>query len=201
VHADRSCRRRAIPLRPRRRQRGDPRFGDARQRDGEAQGARAEDRQPDRRAHGATIGSESIEEYATRVFESWKLGEKGKDNGVLVVVAPKDRKMRIEVGYGLEGTLTDVGASRIIRNVMTPAFKDNDFDKGVSAGVDAIIGQLEGHTRCREARRRPVVLLIVVHRNGFPMDITDPSCRRGRCASCSGASSSASSGCSRSWAS
>ena len=54
-----------------------------------------------------TIGSDSIEEYATRVFESWKLGQKGKDNGVLVVVAPKDRKMRIEVGYGLEGTLTD----------------------------------------------------------------------------------------------
>ena len=58
-----------------------------------------------------TIGSESIEEYATRVFEQWKLGQKGKDNGVLVVVAPKDRKMRIEVGYGLEGTLTDAMAA------------------------------------------------------------------------------------------
>ena len=54
-----------------------------------------------------TIGDDSIEEYAVRVFEAWKLGQKGKDNGVLVVVAPKDRKMRIEVGYGLEGTLTD----------------------------------------------------------------------------------------------
>jgi len=70
-----------------------------------------------------TIGDESVEQYATRVFENWKLGQKGKDNGVLVIVVPNDRKMRIEVGYGLEGTLTDVAAARIIRNVMTPQFK------------------------------------------------------------------------------
>ena len=62
-----------------------------------------------------TIGGESIEEYAVKVFENWKLGQKGKDNGVLMIVAPQDRKMRIEVGYGLEGTLTDAAASRIIR--------------------------------------------------------------------------------------
>ncbi len=91
-----------------------------------------------------TIGDESIEEYAVKVFENWKLGQKGKDNGVLVVVAPQDRKMRIEVGYGLEGTLTDAAASRIIRNVMTPSFKAGDFDKGIAAGVEAIVGQLEG---------------------------------------------------------
>lgn len=91
-----------------------------------------------------TIGGEPIEEYATNVFDSWKLGQKGKDNGVLVIVVPHDRKMRIEVGYGLEGTLPDVAASRIIRNVMTPAFKAGDYDKGVVDGVDAIIGQLEG---------------------------------------------------------
>ena len=91
-----------------------------------------------------TIGDESIEEYAVKVFENWKLGQKGKDNGVLVVVAPQDRKMRIEVGYGLEDTLTDAMASRIIRNVMTPSFKAGDFDKGIAAGVEAIVGQLEG---------------------------------------------------------
>jgi uncharacterized membrane protein YgcG len=61
---------------------------------------------------------------------AWKLGQKGRANGVLVVVAPQERKMRIEVGYGLEGTLTDVAASRIVRNVMTPAFKNGDFDHG-----------------------------------------------------------------------
>src|SRR6266581_3032674 len=91
-----------------------------------------------------TINGESVEEFATKVFENWKLGKKGKDNGVLVVVVPQDRKMRIEVGYGLEGTLTDVASSRIIRNLMTPKFKAGDYDGGVQAGVDAIIAQLEG---------------------------------------------------------
>ncbi len=91
-----------------------------------------------------TLGGESVEEFANRVFAAWKLGQKGRDNGVLVVVAPQDRRMRIEVGYGLEGTLTDVAASRIIRNVMTPAFKGGDFDRGVADGVAAIVAELEG---------------------------------------------------------
>src|SRR4029453_10581825 len=91
-----------------------------------------------------TLDGESVEEYAVRVFAAWKLGQKGKDNGVLVVVAPQDRKMRIEVGYGLEGTLPDVAASRVIRNVMTPAFKNGDFDRGIEDGAAAIVAQLEG---------------------------------------------------------
>ena len=91
-----------------------------------------------------TIGGESVEEYASKVFETWKLGVKGKDNGVLVVIVPQDRKMRIEVGYGLEGTLTDVASSRIIRNVMTPLFKAGNYDQGVLDGVRAVIAELEG---------------------------------------------------------
>ncbi|HET9404432.1 MAG TPA: YgcG family protein, partial [Burkholderiales bacterium] len=91
-----------------------------------------------------TLGGESVEEYSTRVFEQWKLGQKGKDNGVLVVVVPQDRRMRIEVGYGLEGTLPDAIAARIIRNVMTPRFKEGDYDGGIAQGVGAIIAQLEG---------------------------------------------------------
>jgi len=91
-----------------------------------------------------TIHGESVEEYAVRVFEQWKLGQKGKDNGVLVVVVPQDRRMRIEVGYGLEGTLTDAAASRIIRDVMTPRFRAGDYDGGISQGVGAIVAQLEG---------------------------------------------------------
>lgn len=91
-----------------------------------------------------TIQPESIEDYAVKVFESWKLGQKGKDNGVLIVVVPQDRKMRIEVGYGLESTLTDGACGQIIRAVMTPAFKANDYDKGVEDGVAAIVAQLEG---------------------------------------------------------
>lgn len=71
----------------------------------------------------STLGGESIEDYSVRVFESWKLGQKGKDNGVLMVVVPGDRRMRIEVGYGLEGTLTDAMAGRIIQTVMTPKFQ------------------------------------------------------------------------------
>jgi uncharacterized membrane protein YgcG len=91
-----------------------------------------------------SLEGESVEEFATRVFEAWKLGRKGKDNGVLVIVAPADRRMRIEVGYGLEGTLTDAAAARIIRDRMTPRFKSNDFDGGVSDGVAAIVATLEG---------------------------------------------------------
>ena len=145
-----------------------------------------------------TLDGESVEEYAVRVFASWKLGQKGKDNGVLVLVAPQDRKMRIEVGYGLEGTLTDVAASRIIRNVMTPAFRANNFDDGDAAGVAAIVAQLEG---------QKVSGRMAEHRRILP--IRPPAARnrrsnskartfRGTCASCSDASSSASSAFSRS---
>ena len=91
-----------------------------------------------------TIQSEGIEEYATEVFNNWKLGQKGQNNGVLVVVIPQDRRMRIEVGYGLEPVLTDATASVIIRDVMTPAFKRGDYDAGVQNGVAAIIARLEG---------------------------------------------------------
>ena len=91
-----------------------------------------------------SIGGESIEEYANRVFNTWKLGQQGKDNGVLVLVVPNDRKMRIEVGYGLEGTLPDVEAARIIRDRITPRFKAGDFAGGVTDGVDAIVADLEG---------------------------------------------------------
>ncbi len=91
-----------------------------------------------------TLEGESIESYAEQVFNVWKLGQKGKDNGVLLLVAPAERRLRIEVGYGLEGTLTDVAASRIVRNVITPRFKEGRFDAGIEEGVAAVIGQLGG---------------------------------------------------------
>ena len=91
-----------------------------------------------------SLEGESVESYAEQVLNTWKLGRKGKDNGVLVLVAPTERRMRIEVGYGLEGTLTDVAASRIVRNVMTPRFKAGNYDAGVAEGVQAVIGQLTG---------------------------------------------------------
>ncbi len=91
-----------------------------------------------------SIGGESIEGYANRVFNEWKLGQEGKDNGVLIIVVPDDRRMRIEVGYGLEGILTDLTASRIIQFVMTPKFRDGDYGGGIVDGTLAVIDILEG---------------------------------------------------------
>jgi uncharacterized protein len=91
-----------------------------------------------------SLEGESIEEYAVAVFQEWKLGQKGKDNGVLVIVAPNERRMRIEVGYGLEGPLPDARAGDIIRNYMTPRFKKGDYNGGIQEGVKAIVSVLEG---------------------------------------------------------
>jgi uncharacterized protein len=82
---------------------------------------------------------EPIEAYSIRVAEAWKIGRKGQDNGALFVVAKDDRKMRIEVGYGLEGVLTDVTSRRIIAEDVAPLFRSNQFAAGINAGVDRII--------------------------------------------------------------
>jgi uncharacterized protein len=90
----------------------------------------------------ATISSldgEEIEPYANALFRAWKLGEAKKNNGVLLLVAPKEHRVRIEVGYGLEGTLTDATSALIIANAIAPRFKAGDFDGGVARGVDDII--------------------------------------------------------------
>lgn len=92
----------------------------------------------------ASTGEESIEAYATRVFEQWKLGRKGVDDGILLLVAKDDRALRIEVGYGLEGAVTDVQAARIIRERITPAFREGDFFGGIQAGTDALSGLVRG---------------------------------------------------------
>lgn len=91
-----------------------------------------------------SLEGDDMANYAVKVFEKWKLGQTKKNNGVLFVIAPNDRKVRIEVGYGLEGVLTDALASRIIRNEVAPFFKSNNFDAGVKAGTIAIIQTIEG---------------------------------------------------------
>lgn len=91
-----------------------------------------------------SLESENIEDFAVRVFENWKLGQQGRDNGVLLLIAPQERRLRIEVGYGLEGTVPDVIASRIIRDVITPHFKSGQYDAGVTQGLRALITVLEG---------------------------------------------------------
>jgi uncharacterized protein len=90
------------------------------------------------------LEGESVEDFAARVFKAWRLGQADRDNGVLLLVAPRDRRMRIEVGYGLEPALTDLAAGRIIRDVMTPRFRSGDLDAGVEEGARAIIAVLEG---------------------------------------------------------
>jgi len=92
----------------------------------------------------SSLNGVSIEEYAVRVFEDWKIGQAGKDNGILIVIAPNERRMRIEVGYGLEPVLTDGTAGQIIHSVMTPRFKTGDFDGGITAGALAVIEVLDG---------------------------------------------------------
>ena len=89
-----------------------------------------------------SLGGEEIEPYANALFRAWKLGEAKKNNGVLLLVAPKERRVRIEVGYGLEGTLTDAVSSLIIANAIAPRFKAGDFDGGVTRGVDDIVTAL-----------------------------------------------------------
>jgi uncharacterized protein len=91
-----------------------------------------------------TTQPETIEEYAVRVEEAWKLGRKGVDDSALLVIAKNDRRLRIEVGYGLEGALPDAIAKRIIDNDITPRFKQGDFYGGIRAGVDRIIRVVEG---------------------------------------------------------
>lgn len=92
----------------------------------------------------ASLEGETIEDYANKVFNDWKIGQKDKNNGILMVVVPNERRMRIEVGYGLEGILPDVLAGRIIRNIMTPSFRNGDYDGGITNGALAIIDVLEG---------------------------------------------------------
>ncbi|MDF2689083.1 MAG: hypothetical protein K0Q80_2048, partial [Microvirga sp.] len=86
----------------------------------------------------------SIEDYANRLFRTWRLGEAKINNGVLLLVAPKEREVRIEVGYGLEGTLTDALAKLVIVTIITPNFQQGRFSDGIDGGVDAVTGILDG---------------------------------------------------------
>lgn len=99
------------------------------------------------------LGGEAIEPYANRLFRNWRLGQAGEDNGILLLVARDDRAMRIEVGYGLEGTLTDLHSRLIIEDTMVPSFRAGDFAGGISRAVDDIVTVLEGNGEELQARR------------------------------------------------
>jgi uncharacterized protein len=108
-----------------------------------------------------------VEDYANRLLRHWQIGQKGKNNGILLVVAPNDRKVRIEVGYGLEGTITDGLSSQIIQNRILPLFKRGDFATGIFNGVKDIEDSLLGDPE--EVRKRAAG----ARRTGNEMGATD----------------------------
>ena len=101
-----------------------------------------------------TTAPETIEQYSIRVAEAWKVGRKKIDDGAILVVAKDDRKLRIEVGYGLEGSLNDVTSKRIIDEIITPKFRSGDFAGGISAGIDRIIRVIDGEALPTPAARQ-----------------------------------------------
>lgn len=90
------------------------------------------------------LGRDTIENFAVKLFQDWGIGKNKKDNGVLLLIARNDRQMRIEVGYGLEGALTDAQSFWIIQNVLRPAFQKEDYYGGISGGVDRIMSIIKG---------------------------------------------------------
>ena len=108
----------------------------------------------------ASLGDMSVEEYGHRVFNEWHIGKAAADNGVLVLVAPTERQMRIEVGYGLEGVLPDVLAGAIIRDDVVPHFRDGNYEAGILAGVRRVAEVIRAETgggagAARAGSRRP----------------------------------------------
>ncbi|MCO5130081.1 MAG: YgcG family protein [Xanthobacteraceae bacterium] len=101
-----------------------------------------------------TTAPETIEQFSIRVAEAWKIGRGKIDDGAILVIAKDDRALRIEVGYGLEGALTDVTSRRIIDEIIAPKFRDGDFAGGISAGVDRITGVIDGEPLPEPKRRQ-----------------------------------------------
>jgi len=124
-----------------------------------------------------TTQPEAVEQYSIRVAEAWKLGRKGVDDGVLLLVAKQDRELRIEVGYGLEGVIPDAVAKRVISEIIIPYFKQGDFYGGIHAGVARLIRLVDGEPLPPpEARDRswsgiqdmlPIAFLAVMIGGGF----------------------------------
>jgi uncharacterized protein len=117
-----------------------------------------------------SLGGEPIEDYSIRVAEAWKLGDKARDNGILLIVSKGDRKARIEVGYGLEGRVTDLQSGRIISEIIRPALAKGDFDSGFIGAVDALVASAKGEFKAPAPRKKteqkapsiPLVFIILI---------------------------------------
>jgi uncharacterized protein len=128
-----------------------------------------------------SLEGESLEDFSIRLAQAWRIGQKGLDNGVIFLIFTDDRKMRIEVGYGLEANLTDAVASSILRDVVAPRFREGRVADGIGAGLDAIDQAIAGTYRqpVRSARPRPSIdsftlgLLVLVF-GGLGMAIIPP---------------------------
>ncbi len=114
------------------------------------------------------LHDEDIEGFSMRVAESWKIGRKGFDNGAILVIAQNDRKLRIEVGYGLEGVLPDAIANRIIQEIIVPRFQGSDFSGGIEAGVEAIMKVTSGEPLPQAQRKK------TASSSRFPFDLLLP---------------------------
>ncbi len=102
----------------------------------------------------STLGSGSVEDYSMRVAEANRIGVKGRDNGALLFIAKDDRRVRIEVGYGLEGALPDITAGQIIRNELGPHFRNGEFYEGINAAVDAMMAATKGEYKGVKKKKR-----------------------------------------------
>ena len=102
-----------------------------------------------------TLGTDSLEDYSIKVARQWGIGEKPKNSGVLLLIVKDDRKLRIEVGSGQEGDLTDARASRIIRNVIAPKFREEQYIAGIHDGVDEIAAAIQGRPEAASAASAP----------------------------------------------
>lgn len=109
-----------------------------------------------------SLEGQSLEDFSIRLAEAWKPGQKGKDNGVIFLIFKNDRKMRIEVGYGLEPVLTDALSGQIISRVVAPHFKKGDYQAGVLAGVNAIIAATKGEYKAEKEEENTWVKLFLL---------------------------------------
>jgi uncharacterized protein len=100
-----------------------------------------------------SLEGDVLENFSIRVAENWKIGQKKLDNGAILLISNKERKVRIEVGYGFEGKLTDLISGRIISDIIIPNFKNNDFDSGVSKAIDAMTAVVRGEFKASENAR------------------------------------------------
>jgi len=113
------------------------------------------------------LDGDTVDNYAVKLYEKWKIGKKGKDNGILILASIEDRSLRIEVGYGAEPLLTDGQAGEIIRNDITPEFKNGKYFKGLEAGVLAIESRLDGTAPKDESTNKasstlPLIMILLI---------------------------------------